>query len=231
MVAYSTRDVEVSDTSAKTKWYASLTDWVLAALLLVEGLLFLSDQYDWFAFNRRKGWTVLIAAAIVGGTLLLVALGAAWSWAASRWTNRKPFQFGLRPAMLAVAVVGVVCGWFASAWKEAREQRMALAEVSAIAIRSETEVDSLRPGITPLWLSNLLGEDFFTYVVEVQLGESDLSDALASGRPVQFGRENLKALGLLPRLRRVILLNMQLDREQMKELRDRGILVESFHTW
>src|SRR5262245_50295313 len=93
---------EMTDLPDTQKWYAITLERVLMALLLLEALLFLSDQYDWFAFNQRKGWTVLIAVAVVGSVLLLTALWAIVSWVASRWIKRKPFQFGLRPAMLMV---------------------------------------------------------------------------------------------------------------------------------
>ena len=33
-------------------------------LLVVEGLLWLSERFQWFGFNHHKGWTVLVAVAL-----------------------------------------------------------------------------------------------------------------------------------------------------------------------
>ena len=39
---------------------------VVFGLLVVEGVLWLSERFQWFAFNHHKSWTVLIAVAAVG---------------------------------------------------------------------------------------------------------------------------------------------------------------------
>jgi hypothetical protein len=226
--------------TAKTKWYASSLDWVLVALLLVEGLLFLSDQYDWFAFNRRKGWTVLIAVAVVGGALLLTALWAAVSYATSRWTKHPPFQFGLRPVMLLVLAIAVVCGWFASAWNDAQTQRKVLAEFKGIIVRSEIDGDKLAPSATPVWLTKLLGVEFFSDVFEIQAGFTDLSDVIfpdghvkyfLKGEEVEFPSQSLAALLLLPKLKKVVLMNMYPDSHEVQALKARGVEVELFMAW
>ncbi len=38
--------------------------WLIYGLLVVEGLLWLSEQYRWFWFNEKKNWTVLIGVAV-----------------------------------------------------------------------------------------------------------------------------------------------------------------------
>ena len=43
-------------------------------LLAVEGLLWLSERFHWFAFNQHKGYAVLIAVAGVAVFLLLMRL-------------------------------------------------------------------------------------------------------------------------------------------------------------
>ena len=48
--------------------------WLIFGLLVVEGLLWLSERYRWFWFNERKGWTVLIAVAVVGGRILIMLI-------------------------------------------------------------------------------------------------------------------------------------------------------------
>ena len=42
-------------------------------LLALEGLLILSERFEWFAFNRHKGWTMLIAVEAVALIMLLTA--------------------------------------------------------------------------------------------------------------------------------------------------------------
>src|SRR5262249_54045504 len=151
--------VQMSDTPAKPKWYAITLDRVLIALLLVEGLLFLSDQYDWFAFNRRKGWTVLIAVAVASGVLLLTGLWTAVSWGIARWTRGKPFQFGLRSGLLLVLVFGLVCGWLGAAIQQAQQQ----ADICAAVVKAGGYCDLQNPDIddVPDRLLSVLRVDFF----------------------------------------------------------------------
>ncbi len=154
----------MSDTTAATKRFAITLDRVLVGLLLVEGLLFLSDQYDWFAINRRKGWTVLIAVAVVGGVLLLTALWAMASWVVARWTRGRPFQFGLRSGLLLVLVAGLVCGWLGSAIEQARwlaEIRKGILKAKGGNVGKSSRTDAI-----PNWLTRLLGSDFFVVVTE-----------------------------------------------------------------
>ena len=56
------------------RWYRLTPDRVVLGLLAVEGVLLLSEWFGWFAFNRHKGYTVLIAVAAVAGAMLLVLL-------------------------------------------------------------------------------------------------------------------------------------------------------------
>ncbi len=53
----------------RPRWYMPTPGKFVSLLLLSVVALYLSDQYDWFAFNRQKGWTVLIAMAIVSRAL------------------------------------------------------------------------------------------------------------------------------------------------------------------
>ena len=53
-------------TDPKVRWYRPTPAWLVLGLLVVEGLLWLSERYQWFWFNAKKGWTVLIAVAVVG---------------------------------------------------------------------------------------------------------------------------------------------------------------------
>jgi len=46
----------------KRRWYQFTPAGFLVALLMVQVFLLLSEQFCWFAFNEKKGSTVLIAA-------------------------------------------------------------------------------------------------------------------------------------------------------------------------
>jgi hypothetical protein len=62
-------------TDAKpTRWYRPTPDRFVIGLLVVECLLWFSERYNWFWFNEKKGWTVLIAVAVVGGAMVVVLL-------------------------------------------------------------------------------------------------------------------------------------------------------------
>ena len=41
---------------AKPRWYRLTPGHVVLGLLAVEGFLLLSEWFEWFAFNRHKGW-------------------------------------------------------------------------------------------------------------------------------------------------------------------------------
>ena len=92
--------------------------------LAVTGVLFLSEQFQWFAFNRHKGWTVLIAVAGVG---VLVWLSLVWFVAAL--VLRRRFQFSVRSLLLLAVVVALPFSWLAVAMKHAREQKAMVAAI------------------------------------------------------------------------------------------------------
>jgi len=73
-------------------------------LLAVEGLLLLSERFRWFAFNERKGWTVLIAVAAVGLAGLCTLL-----WFAVALLLRRPFQFSIRSLLVLTVAVAIPC--------------------------------------------------------------------------------------------------------------------------
>lgn len=156
----------MSGTQARRAWYAITLDRVLVVLLVVVGLLFLSDRYDWFAFNRRKGWTVLIAVAVVAGVLSLTGLWTMLNWVMSRWIKVTPFQFGLRSGLVLVAVVGLVCGWLGGAIQQARQQEEICAAIKKA--KGHVRYETLGKAIdVPEWLVDVMGNEFFVEVKEV----------------------------------------------------------------
>lgn len=166
-------------TTRNPRWYVPTLDRVLLALLLLEGLLYLSDRFDWFAFNRLKGWTVLITVVTVASVLLLVAIWTLISWIISRWTRRAPYQFGLRSVLLLVPVIAVACGWLASSMRQAQKAKFA----SHALARSGGDVqlgrsqpwEPLHPVPPPKRLLELLGDEFFAPITIVSVKkDSDL---------------------------------------------------------
>ena len=102
---------------AKSRWYRPTPGWLLLVLLAVEVLLPLSERFHWFAFNEHKGWTVLIAVAVVGVAMMLLIdwflLSAVFHWT---------FPVSVRSLLLLALAVAVPCGWLGLEMKEARKQ-------------------------------------------------------------------------------------------------------------
>ena len=91
---------------------------VLLVLLAVEGLLWLSERFQWFAFNQHAGWTVLIALAGVGVFLLLML-----SWYVLALVFRWRFQFSILWLLVLTLAVALPCSWLAAEIKRARRRR------------------------------------------------------------------------------------------------------------
>lgn len=137
-------------------------DRALVTLLLIEVFLFLSDHFDWFSFNQKKGWTVLIMVAVVASGLAMIALWLALNWIVSRWTGRGSTQFGLRSILLLVPVIAIGCGWFVSAWNDAERQRGAAASLTGNRnYVGYLGIDAQRPYAPPIASLDFFGQDFF----------------------------------------------------------------------
>lgn len=182
------------------RWYRLTPDRLLIGLLAVEGFLFLSERYEWFAFNEHKGWTVLIAVTAVGATVLLLLL-----WLVIALLLRRRFQFSVRSLLILVAAVAVPCSWMTVAMRQARKQRDVVKWIVGNAGAERTGADwgewveydwqvdangdpllnAQPPG--PAWLRNLLGDDFFGEVVVVQV-------LLLGTEHTNTGLEHLKGL-------------------------------------
>ena len=65
----------------------------------------------------RKGWTVLVAVASVGTTLVSMLV-----WFAIALFFHLRFQFGLRLLLVLVVVVAIPCSWLAVEMQKARGQ-------------------------------------------------------------------------------------------------------------
>ncbi len=148
--------------------------WLNFGLLVVEGLLWLSERYRWFWFNEKKGWTVLIAVAVVGGAMLVMLL-----WFIVALVFRWRFQFSIRSLLVLTVVVALPCSWFALEIREAKRQREVIEKIakSGGSVRYDWEVDAtVDPPVNTqpsLWLSNTLGGDFFKHVVDATIASDD----------------------------------------------------------
>ncbi|MEN6449714.1 MAG: hypothetical protein ABFC96_04405 [Thermoguttaceae bacterium] len=147
--------------ACKPRWYRLTPDRLVLALLAAEGFLLLSAWGRWLPFNQHKGWTVLIAVATAGLTLLLMSL-----WFLAALLLRCRFQYTLRSLFLLVLTVAIPCSWLATEMKAARRQRELRVALEAVASISFAPTSH-----RPLWLRRWLGDDFFATVHEVRRGD------------------------------------------------------------
>ncbi len=160
----------MTNPAAKHRWFYPTPGWLIPALLAVECLLWLSERFQWFGFNRHKGWTVLIAVAVVGVAFLVMLV---WFFASLVFSWR--FQFSIRSLLLMVVAVAVPCSWLGVEMKAAREQEKAVDELTTLHEFVQYDWQLIADGTLPPnaqppgpeWLRKLLGSDFFTSVVLV----------------------------------------------------------------
>ena len=190
----------------------------MLGLLALEGVLYLSEQFRWFAFNEHKGWTVLIAVAGVGAALLLALL-----WFAASLLFRLRFQFSIRSLLLLMLVVALPCSWLSWERRKAENQNRLVEWIENMHGRANydcevtgdgTHVQYWEPPATEA-LRNLLGIDFFADIVWVRLDNpavaATVTDAelerlkgltqlqelwLADTQVTDAGLENLKNQGM-----------------------------------
>lgn len=161
---------------SKRRWYCLSPDRLVVGLFTVQVFLFLSERFQWFSFNGKKGWTVVIATAVL---CLAMAVMLLWLLASLRF--RWQFQFSVRSFLLLVVAVAVPTGLIASQMHQAEKQRMVVAAMKAAGgggVRYDYEWNSLEefwetgywsdPEMpAPEWLVELLGIDFFGHIVFV----------------------------------------------------------------
>ncbi len=156
----------------KPRWYRLTPDRLVLLLLVIEGLLWLSERLAWPAWH--KGYAVLAAVASVG-----VAMMAMLLWFAVSLLFRWRFQFSLRSLLVLVVAVAVPCNWMAVEMKEAQQQKEAVRAILEEGDRAIFDYEDMAatepPGLA--WLRNLLGEDFFATVVGVGFSRSPFVDA------------------------------------------------------
>lgn len=160
--AMSEQEPQPAAPKPRIRWFHVTPGRVLAALLAVEGLLWLSERFRWFAFNHHKGWTVLIAVACLGAGLLAMLL-----WFLVALLFRLRFQFRLRSLSLLAVAVALPFSWLTAEMKQARQQKAVREEIKKMV--GLAQCDSQVARREPEWLRSLLGEDFFSEVEKVLL--------------------------------------------------------------
>ena len=173
--------------------------WLIFGLLVVEGLLWLSERYRWFWINERKGWTVLIGVAVVGVAMLALLL-----WFIVALVFRWRFQFSIRSLLLLTVAVASPFSWLGMEMKAAREQKETVEAIThsrrLALVFYDYQRDEMNPlggtaqPSTPAWLRRLLGDDFFRTLIAVLFPYSTLVD------PIYATDYDLRNLDAFPEL-------------------------------
>jgi len=162
--------------------------WLIYGLLVVEGLLWLSERYTWFWFNEKKGWTVLVGVGVVGVVMIVMLL-----WFVVALVFRWRFQFSIRSLLVLTVAVALPFSWLAVEMKKTREQDATVDEIGKLGGRvyyeyqcdpsGEPMLDpfgepliNAQPQV-PIWLQTLLGSDFFREVSRADLCDPNGFDA------------------------------------------------------
>jgi hypothetical protein len=182
----------MTDATPRSRWYRITPGRFLPLLLAVEGLLWLSEHFRWFAFNEHKGYAVLIAVATVGVFFLLMLL-----WFLLALLFRWRFQFSILSLLVLTVAVALPFAWLAAEMEQAGKQRAAVMkrarkqrdaaeaiEKAGGTVIFDYELDPLRrtlPNATlpgPAWLQGLLADETFATVALVYLDDREFSDAV-----------------------------------------------------
>ncbi len=206
----------MTDPTATRRSFVPTPDWLIFGLLVVEGLLWLSERYGWFWFNEKKGWTVLIGVAVVGATMLVVLI-----WFAASLVFRWRFQFSIRSLLVMVVVVAVPCSWLAVEIKKARQQEEAANGIPVVGgeVSYDWEVDVAGNPLPnaepsgPAWLRNLLGRDFFARVIS-----ADINVPVQRVGPSPYVTVGVEHLDGLPHLRRLNINETKLTDAEIQHL-------------
>ncbi len=176
----------MGESKPKRRWFSPTPGWLVVVSLATTSLLYFSERIQWFSFNLHKGWTVLIAVAVVGVVLLLML-----AWFGAALLLRRRFQFSLRSLLLLVVAAAMPCSWLAVEMKNAREQARAIENLGAIVYydwqvnADGFDILNARPPNGAI-LRKLLGKDFFDQVVEVSLDAGSKLECLDKFPEIQW---------------------------------------------
>jgi hypothetical protein len=163
------------------RWYRLTPDRLILGLLILEGFLLLSERFCWFAFNERKGMTLLIAVGVLGVVLLILLL-----WFIAALVLRRRFQYGIRSLLFLTVIVAILCNWCVEGVKQANRQQEAVLALHYSGGSVKFDNGLYLNGITPspdkqpcpVMLRTMLGDDYFRKVIFIDLGnEKSVSDS------------------------------------------------------
>jgi hypothetical protein len=167
------------------RWFHLTGGRFFAALLAVQILLLLSERFQWFAFNEKKGWTVMIAVGVFCAAVLIILF-----WLLVSFFLRRPFQFRMRLLLLFVLALSVPLGWCSMELRCAKRQRRMVEEIGKMrgAVQYDFELSGetvvvrgitlhvVTEPTTPTWLRDSLGDDFFFDIAAVYVNSDEFRD-------------------------------------------------------
>jgi hypothetical protein len=108
------------------------------AWLGATGFLFLSDRYQWFAFNQFEELTAecAVTTAVIVFFMLLL-------WLLAALVRRLPFQFTSRSLLLLLLIGAIHSSWIAVKMQRTRQQREGIALVERLGGNANLEVRQL----------------------------------------------------------------------------------------
>jgi hypothetical protein len=159
-------DAQPTQPNPKRRWFYPTPGRLLVVLLALEGILLLSERFQWIP----TGWSVLIASASVGITIVLMLL-----WFIFALIFHWRFQFSIRSLLLLTVIVAILCSWITMELKWAREQKELVQTLKKRYVFVEYNYEMNSNGIriqgtippVPTWLQKVFGDDFFGTVANV----------------------------------------------------------------
>lgn len=159
-----------------SQWFAPSVGRVLAVVLVVQVLLFVSDQYEWGIFG--KGHAVLVTVAATA--FLLLVLGGC---VLVSFITQSRSQFSLATMLFMFPVMAIPCAWLAHDMDVARRQRDVV-ESLRVPHREWLyggeprgfSVPMMRDTQLAAWLQTQLGKEFFSDVTYVEMHDAEDAD-------------------------------------------------------
>jgi len=175
----------------EVRWYHFTPDKLLLGLVVVEVFLLLSDSFSWFSFNEKKGWTPLIAMAI-----LCLALLTLLAWHLIALCLGRRFQMSIRSFGAASIAAAIGAGMLGNAMWQSRLQSQAVEVVRASGgrvtydyeiehIRDLMYADEMRFASAAPWVRKYFGDDYGSEISMIRAGKSFGNDDMRMLRNVR----------------------------------------------
>jgi hypothetical protein len=173
----------------KTRWYSPTVGKFLIGILALQGVLYLSQHFKWFAFNQLKGHSLVITVTVTAIGLLLIAGVVV--------LGRKA-QFSLATLMLMALVTAIPCSWLVREMNQTRRQAQIVAACEPYRLNYNTP---LPDSAVRRWFEPTFGRDLFVDVSELLTDQADDADLALLKEVTQLerlylGRTNVTDMGL-----------------------------------